>query len=80
MFDLNIIYKSDKKIIVADTLNHCNNYQFYIIRFNKVIKDYAHNKTLTEEEDLDQKFQKYNNQLKLNDDKMIYHWDNIKNI
>ena len=43
------------------------------MRFNKAVKDYAYNETLTEKEDLNQKLQKYDDQLKLNDDEIIYH-------
>ena len=51
-----------------------------MMKFDEAVKIYVCNKTLTEEKDLNQKLQKYDDQLKLNDNKIIYYWDNIEDI
>ena len=79
-FNLNIIYKSGKEMIIVNTLSQHSNYQLCTMKFDEAVKIYAHNETLTGEEDLNQKLQKYGDQLKLNDDKMIYHQDNVEDI
>ena len=77
-FNLNIIYKPGKEMIIADTLSWHSNYQLCTMKFDEAVKIYARNRTLTEEEDLDQKLQKYGDQLKLDDNEVVYHQDNVK--
>ena len=50
------------------------------MKFDKAVKIYACDETLTEEKDLDQKLQKYDDQLKLNDNEMIYYQNNVEDI
>ena len=49
-----------------------------MMKFDKAVKIYACDETLTGEEDLDQKLQKYDDQLKLNDNEVVYHQDNVE--
>ena len=65
-------------MIIVNTLSQCSNYQLCMMKFDEAVKIYACDGTLTGEEDLDQKLQKYGDQLKLNDNEVVYHQNNVK--
>ena len=85
-YKLDIRYKSNSQMIVFDALNRRNDYKFRIfetdfrtITFDETVMIYARDESFFDETKWDNELKKYENQLKLKDER-FYHRDSFNDI
>ena len=71
-YKLDIKYKPGKEMIVADTLSRRSDYQLRTMTFDEAVVAYAKDGSLSGDEVLDSDLQRFEGQLKFEDDRVYY--------